>query len=124
LGTGVELIDAAEHDTQMAWRSHLPHVTSAALATLLADRGVRRSALGPGGRDMTRLAGSAPALWIGIALDNRQPVVDAVVALEERLREFRSALANEDVDALRDFFVTGCEWFDGSPTVAMPESAG
>ena len=48
LRAGVEVLDAATHDEQMAWRSHLPHVLSVALALTLRDAGIQRSALGPG----------------------------------------------------------------------------
>src|SRR4051812_16332240 len=57
LRAGIEILDGHVHDEQMAWRSHLPHVLSSALALTLREAGIHRSALGPGGRDMTRLAG-------------------------------------------------------------------
>ena len=46
------------------------HASSSALALTLREAGVPRSALGPGGRDMTRLAGSSPRLWTAIVRDN------------------------------------------------------
>ena len=56
-------IEAAEHDRLMALASHLPQLTANALARTLERSAVDRSALGPGGRDMTRLAGSGAAMW-------------------------------------------------------------
>src|SRR5262249_22263985 len=55
-------IDASAHDRTLAWTSHLPHLVSAALALALRDAGVKRDELGPGGRDITRLAGSSPEM--------------------------------------------------------------
>ena len=115
LRAGVEVIDAAEHDDQMAWRSHLPHLLSSALAVTLRDAGVRRSALGPGGRDMTRLAGGAPSMWSPIVDDNAQAIVEALGACETRLRAFREALVAGDRVATRHFLESGVEWFDGEP---------
>ena len=46
---------ADDHDRQLAWTSHLPHMVSTALALALARTGVERGDLGPGGRDVTRL---------------------------------------------------------------------
>jgi prephenate dehydrogenase len=115
LRAGVEVLDAAAHDEQMAWRSHLPHLLSCALAVTLRDAGVRRSALGPGGRDMTRLAGGSPAMWGAIVSDNAEAIAEAVLACEERLRAFRTALAEGDTNATRHFLKAGAEWFDGEP---------
>lgn len=116
LHAGVEVIDATEHDVQMAWRSHLPHLLSSALAVTLHRAGVRRSALGPGGRDMTRLAGGSPALWEGIATDNAEALVKALLAAEALLCDMRLAIADGDVTRTRALFTEGREWFDGDPT--------
>jgi prephenate dehydrogenase len=119
LRAGVEILGAARHDEQMAWRSHLPHLVSSVLAVTLRDTGVRRSALGPGGRDMTRLAGGSTAMWTAIVDDNAEEIVEAVKAYEERLRTFRLALAGRDRDATRRFLEAGTEWFDGEPERAL-----
>lgn len=115
LRAGVEVLDAAEHDEQMAWRSHLPHLVSSALALTLRDVGVRRSALGPGGRDMTRLAGGSPTMWHPIVSDNAAAIAGALAAYEERLHAFRMALVNGDATAARRFIESAATWFDGEP---------
>jgi prephenate dehydrogenase len=120
LRAGVEVLDASSHDAQMAWRSHLPHLLSTALAVTLRDAGVRRSALGPGGRDMTRLAGGSTAMWSAIVADNAPAIVSAVAACEQRLGALREALVRGDADALRDFLRSGAEWFDGEPGALAP----
>jgi prephenate dehydrogenase len=115
LRAGVELLDPAVHDAQMAWRSHLPHILSSALAVTLRDAGVRRSALGPGGRDMTRLSGGSTTMWSPIVDDNATPIVDALAACEVQLRAFREALERGDSAATRDFLQSAVDWFDGEP---------
>ena len=65
-----EVMDADEHDVRLAWTSHLPQAVSTALALSLDQRGSPRAELGPGGRDVTRLAGSDPAMWADILIDN------------------------------------------------------
>jgi prephenate dehydrogenase len=115
LRAGVEVLDAAEHDEQMAWRSHLPHLVSSTLALTLRDAGVRRSALGPGGRDMTRLAGGSPAMWHPIVRDNAAAIAEALAAYEERLHAFRMALLEGDAAAARRFIESAATWFDGEP---------
>lgn len=122
LRAGVELLDAAEHDDQMAWRSHLPHLLSCALAVTLRNAGVRRSALGPGGRDMTRLAGGTPSMWAPIVDDNASAIGTALDACEAQLRHFREALRAGDSVATRRFLESASEWFDGEPERVLTRS--
>lgn len=116
LRAGTERLDAATHDAQMAWRSHLPQLLSSTLALTLCDAGVRRSALGPGGRDMTRLAGGSPEMWTPIVEDNAAAITEAVQACEARLRALRDALVAGDKESVRAYLRAGRAWFDGEPT--------
>ena len=116
LRAGAEVLDPATHDVQMAWRSHLPHMLSSLLAVTLHDAGIRRSALGPGGRDMTRLAGGSPSMWSGIVEENGAAIHEALLAFEHQIREMREALAGADATALRRTLDAGRNWFDGDPT--------
>jgi prephenate dehydrogenase len=109
-----EALDAQAHDDEMAWSSHLPHLIASALAVTLDDAGISRSALGPGGRDVTRLAGSSTEVWSAIVADNASAITSALVAYEARLRAFREAIAARDVPATRELLDTGRGWFDGA----------
>ena len=115
LRSGVEVLDAAAHDEEMSWRSHLPQVLSTTLALTLREAGVQRSALGPGGRDMTRLAGSSPSLWMSIVQDNTAALVHSLVAMESQLRTFRESLQSGRSDETRALLDQAREWFDGAP---------
>lgn len=114
LGGVPERIDAAEHDRLLAWSSHLPQATATALALALRGTGVRRDALGPGGRDTTRLAASSPEMWTGIALENAEPLDDALAALEARIAELRASLRARDPAALAAYFDAAREWCAGT----------
>ena len=105
-----EIIAAEEHDRLLAWSSHLPQAASTALALALASAGVAPPELGSGGRDATRLAGSSPGMWTGIALENREVLAEALDALGVRLDELRAALARGDEAAVRRFFNAGRDW--------------
>jgi prephenate dehydrogenase len=109
-----EALDAGVHDDEMAWRSHLPHFMASALACTLDDAGIPRSALGPGGSDMTRLAGSSTAMWSAIAADNAEAIVTALLAYEEKLRELREAIAGRNDAATRSLLKEGRKWFEAS----------
>ena len=105
-------MDADRHDRQLAWTSHLPHIVSSALALALARSGVGRDDLGPGGRDVTRLAGSSPDVWTAIAHDNAEAIDTALAAAEVEIAAFRHALAQADATALHDRFSVARAWFD------------
>lgn len=110
VGARVRPIGAEEHDQTMALISHLPQVISSALAQLLADNRIRPGSLGPGGRDMTRLAGSSAAMWTAIASSNRENLVQSIDGFAERLQRVRQALVRGDEEALKRFFEGGVEW--------------
>ncbi|HEX8850033.1 MAG TPA: prephenate dehydrogenase [Gemmatimonadaceae bacterium] len=118
LRASTEAIAPELHDREMAWRSHLPHLLSATLALTLAGEGVRRSALGPGGRDMTRLAGGSPAMWWPIVADNALEIARALDACEQRLCELRHAVCSGEQAAVAGLLEDARRWFDGDPAVA------
>lgn len=111
LGALPEVVDAAAHDLLLARTSHLPHLASVTLARALAEAGVPRAELGPGGRDVTRLAGSSPEMWTAVALDNAAPLAEAVAGLRARLDELHAALRAGDAEALHAFFAAAREWW-------------
>ena len=115
LRAGVEVMDAHQHDIQMAWRSHLPHMVSTTLALVLRDAGIPRSALGPGGRDMTRLAGGAPSMWTPIAEDNEKALVASIEAFERHLATLKDSIRRGGRGAIDELLQHGCAWFDGEP---------
>ena len=105
------VVDAVAHDARMAWVSHLPHILSSSLALTLFDAGLSRAELGPGGRDMTRLAGSSPDMWTAIAQENAVAITDAISMFEHRLAALKTAVARGDAESFREQFSAGCEWF-------------
>jgi prephenate dehydrogenase len=105
-------LGAEAHDRKLAWTSHLPHVVSTALALALSQGAVGRDELGPGGRDVTRLAGSSPEMWTAIARENAGAIDAALAIVEREIASFRRALAQPDADAVRDRFATARAWFD------------
>jgi prephenate dehydrogenase len=108
-GVPVE-VGAEEHDRLLAWTSHLPQVVSTALAGALAAHGITRDALGPGGRDVTRLAASPADLWSDILRDNRAQVVEALRAFEDQVRSILTSIDDGDPQAIRTAFQSARVW--------------
>jgi prephenate dehydrogenase len=106
-------MDAVEHDEMVAWSSHLPQILASALGCALDGAGVDRSRLGPGGRDTTRLAGSDPALWTDILMDNADALEPALDALIEELVRLRRHIGGLDDASLRATLEDARRWAEG-----------
>jgi prephenate dehydrogenase len=103
-------IDAAEHDRRMAWVSHLPQLVANALAGALDAAGCARGELGPGGRDMTRLAGSNPEIWRDL-LEASAPVTGAgLTSVSNALNVLADLLARREVDRISEFMERTRRW--------------
>jgi prephenate dehydrogenase len=109
-----QIIAADTHDHLLAYASHLMQSVAAALALSLEGAGVSRAELGPGGRDMTRLAGGSVEMWSAIARDNADALIPAIRSLETQLARLRAALANNDEGAVRAIFSQARTWFTRS----------
>lgn len=110
-----EEIDAADHDQRLALTSHLPQLVSSALGGALASQGIARAELGPGGRDVTRLAGSSPAMWADIAYDNADMLVPALDMVEAWLHEIRDGIAQRRHARLRELLAAAQAWHQQAP---------
>ena len=104
IGARPVVIDAAAHDSIVALTSHFPHVLANVLATQVAATDVNGHSplhsVGGSFRDMTRVAGANPAIWIDILLDNREAVLAAVADAQQRLDVVAEALRTGDEDFL------------------------
>jgi prephenate dehydrogenase len=100
LGASPILIDAAAHDRQLAWTSHLPQAVASALAKTLDERRLGGLSFGPGARDTTRLAAGSPDLWLDIMLENGDELANALAQTEASMSELRRLLLQRDGEAL------------------------
>ncbi|WP_404435505.1 prephenate dehydrogenase [Microbacterium aerolatum] len=91
-----------EHDRSVALTSHVPQVVASLLAARLAtaDEDALRLA-GQGVRDTTRIAASAPELWVQILGANAEPVVDVLDALAADLTTVAEALRAPEAPGAR-----------------------
>lgn len=84
-GVPVQL-DADAHDAAVALVSHVPQVASSLVAARLREAAPDALGLaGQGLRDVTRVAGSDPALWTSILAANAAAVRDVLAALRDDL---------------------------------------
>ena len=110
VGARVEYVDGAEHDRIVAWMSHLPQLTSVALAATLEATRIPGSRLGTGGRDATRLAASSLLAWRPI-LDRAPPdTIAALRALESSVAALRQAMEEGDQEIVAEQWSRGRRW--------------
>jgi prephenate dehydrogenase len=124
LGARPEEMPAEQHDLKLAWTSHLPHMVSASLALALARAGVDRGYLGPGGRDVTRLAGSSPEMWTAIALDNAAALEAAMQQTEREIASLRAAIKRADRHELNALLAAARSWFGAREAGSGKREAG
>jgi prephenate dehydrogenase len=100
LGATPVAVDPQAHDRLVALTSHLPH----ALANLLVNQaGATRveghePLAGAGGslRDMTRVAGANPRIWVDIFLENAAQLRESLGEHRRRVEQLEAALAAGD----------------------------
>src|SRR3954469_13584355 len=111
LGATPVAVDPGVHDRLVALTSHLPH----ALANLLVNQaGAARidghdplAAAGGSLRDMTRVAGANPRIWVDIFLDNADALRGALGEHRRRIEQLEAALGSGDAGFLAPWIREG-----------------
>jgi prephenate dehydrogenase len=104
LGAVPVAVDPEAHDRIVALTSHLPH----ALANIVVNQaGATRvegheplAAAGGSLRDLTRVAGANPRIWIDIFLENAAALRDALGEHRRRIEQLEAALEQGDAGFL------------------------
>ncbi len=109
LGSHVDAMDPAHHDTVLAVTSHLPHLiaynivgTAHDLERVTEGEVIKYSA--GGFRDFTRIAASDPTMWRDVFLYNRDAVLEVLGRFNEDLAVLQRAVRDGNGDKLFAFF--------------------
>jgi prephenate dehydrogenase len=113
LGAVPVAIDPKAHDRLVALTSHLPH----ALANLLVNQaGAGRieghdplAAAGGSLRDMTRVAGANPRIWVDIFLDNAPELAEALAQHRRRVEQLEEWLTERNAGSLARWIAEASE---------------
>ena len=101
-------IDIAKHDRCASIISHVPHLTAAALVTLLNDAGDDLDSclklIGGGFKDTTRIASSNADMWADICMTNGDAIASHLRDLQNILGKVISAIDARDRQAVHDYF--------------------
>lgn len=113
VGSRPRPVEAETHDRRMVWASHLPQLVANALAHVLDGAGLARTDLGPGGRDMTRLAASAPEMWIDLLDESGPRAARALDALGGALHGLARDLREGRTDEIGELMEETRRWTAG-----------
>jgi len=113
LGAVVRPIEAGAHDRLMVWASHLPQVVSNVVARAMAEAGLHVADLGPGGRDLTRLAESSPEVWTGLLDEASEENMRAIECIQSGLEAVHEALSERSMETVAELMRETRGWRRG-----------
>ncbi len=130
-GSITEEMGVKHHDQVLAATSHIPHLLAYSTVDTLANLDDRaeifRFAAG-GFRDFTRISASDPNLWADICLQNRESILQVLVAYQNKLDLLKGALEEEDRDTLYEVFSRAKHardnfYVEPTPRPSLPEDS-
>ena len=112
VGSSVSIMTPNEHDQALAAVSHLPHLIAFAAVNAIAEQDKRDlilSLAGPGFRDFSRIAASAPSVWLDIFLSNQTEVLSQLALFKRAIADFESALHLKDSQTIEKLIETASD---------------
>jgi prephenate dehydrogenase len=123
LGARVVRRTAAQHDAEVAWVSHLPHLLAFAFAGSLAQApGAAAELAGAGFRDFTRIARSDAELWADILTANRKALAAPLGAAGAQLEAIARLLEAGDAEGLDRLLSAARSALFPAPPASRPDT--
>ena len=111
LGMRTQLVAPEEHDSVVAFVSHLPHFVAATLSATLARKPLFWRDCGAGGlRDTTRVSAGNPQVWQSILEENREKILPALELFQSNFEDFASALREKNSEKLLGILAAASAW--------------
>lgn len=108
IGANITTMDIAKHDRCASVISHIPHVTAAALVTLLNnsqnDIEANLKLAGGGFKDTTRIASSNADMWADVCMSNPEAIVNHLEELKSILDDVIVNIQNGDRQKIHAYF--------------------
>ncbi len=94
LGCRVKLMTPTEHDRILAYVSHLPHITAAALTN--ANNSEELKLAGKGFIDASRIASGPANIWTDVMMTNAGNITKGIDKIISELSKFKNAIRNRN----------------------------
>jgi prephenate dehydrogenase len=104
LNMKLRFMDPEEHDSQLAFVSHLSHISSFMLGKTVLDKMEDDKNIfdmaGSGFASTVRLAKSSPAMWAPIIKENKKNILEALSMYIANLSKFRDKILADDYEGI------------------------
>ena len=98
-------LSVQEHDEMIGYLSQLTHVIAVSLMNANDSKDLVKYT-GDSFRDLTRIAKINDRLWTELFLLNKDILINEIDSFINEMNEFKTILVNEDVEKMRDKFIT------------------
>lgn len=98
-------LSVQEHDEMIGYLSQLTHVIAVSLMNANDSKDLVKYT-GDSFRDLTRIAKINDRLWTELFLLNKDILIKEIDCFINEMNEFKTILVNEDVDRMREKFIT------------------
>ena len=98
-------LSVAQHDKMIGYLSQLTHVIAVSLMNANDSQHLKKYT-GDSFRDLTRIAKINENLWTELFLLNKENLVEEIELFVNEINDFKSALQNEDVEKMKQKFIT------------------
>lgn len=106
-------MNAKEHDSHLAYVSHLSHIISFALSNTVLEKEKNNNSIldlaGSGFASTVRLAKSSPEMWLPILLDNQNHVVNAIEDYINQLKKIKQSITNQNTQEIFNYILRANE---------------
>jgi prephenate dehydrogenase len=104
MGMRIRYMNAAAHDTHIAYMSHLSHISSFMLGKTVIEKEKNERDIfdmaGSGFESTVRLAKSSPAMWAPIFKDNKAAVLESLTDYIANLTAFKALMEVGDFEGV------------------------
>ena len=106
IGMKIRFMDSNDHDFQIAYVSHLSHISSFMLGKTVIDKEKNEFNIfdmaGSGFESTVRLAKSSPDMWAPIFKQNKLNVIESLDGYIQNLNQFKNMLETNDFRGIKE----------------------
>ncbi|MBR98469.1 MAG: prephenate dehydrogenase [Flavobacteriaceae bacterium] len=106
IGMKIQEIDPIKHDLQVAYVSHLSHISSFMLGKTVIERSKNKTTIlnlaGSGFESTVRLAKSSPDMWVPIFKQNRLNIIEILSQYIDNLNRFKNLIEESKYEEIYD----------------------